>query len=103
MAYPGEGESVPATYVPAASAAAVPHEAASDDLSWDPPRWVLPVAGLAVAALLLTCFLVFWQGMGTAPRESAVEAFGVVFGLLVAVSAVGAFRLGARRQRPGRQ
>jgi len=76
-------------------------EALVDDAIVTPaPGWVFAVGGAAGTVLLLTCFLLFWLGMGTAPRESAVEAFGVVFGLLVIVSGTGAFVQQTRDERP---
>lgn len=98
MAFSGESEPVPTAYASAVPAV-VAREDTDDDLVWDAPRWVLPVGTLATLALVVGCFLVFWRNMGTAPRESAVEAFGVAFGLLVVLSAIGAFREAARRRR----
>lgn len=70
-----------------------------DEIVTPAPRWLL-VGGLVfVAAVVVVCFLVFWRGMGTAPRQSAVEAFGVAFGLMVVVSIIGAFVQSARDGR----
>jgi hypothetical protein len=79
-----------------AAAAPTPHVPASDDLVWDAPAWVLPAGLVLVVGLIGACFVIFWQGMGTEPRQAAVEAFGVAFGLLTVVSAVGAFHRAAR-------
>lgn len=97
VAFSGESEPVPTAYAPPV-APVVSREDEGDDLVWDAPRWVLLVGTVAVLALVAACFLVFWRDMGTAPRESAVEAFGVAFGLLVLVSGIGAFREAARRR-----
>jgi hypothetical protein len=70
-----------------------PAEAAApaDEIVTPAPRWLLVGGSVFVAAVVVVCFLVFWRGMGTAPRQSAVEAFGVAFGLMVVVSIIGAF------------
>lgn len=99
MSVPGEGEAVPAAYARATPAATATHRDETDDLVWAAPRWVVPLGAVFVACLIVVCFLVFWRGMGTAPRESAVEAFGVAFGLLVVLSVIGAFCLAARQRR----
>lgn|GEM_PF-2500365 len=87
MSVPGESEAVRTAY-PATAAA---RRDEPDDLVWPAPRWVVPVGAVVVGLLIVVCFLVFWKGMGTSPRESAVEAFGVAFGLLVVLSVIGAF------------
>lgn len=66
-----------------------------DDLVWDAPGWVVPLGATAAAVLLLTCSLVFWLGMGTDLTDSVTEAIGVVLGVLVVVSGIGAFHRAA--------
>ena len=63
------------------------------------PRWLLVGGSVFIAAVIVGCFLVFWLGMGTAMRQSAVEAFGVALGLLVVLSGIGAFVQSARDHR----
>ena len=76
-------------------------EAASpgDEIVTPAPRWLLVGGSVFVAAVVVFCFLLFWRGMGTAPRQSAVEAFGVALGLLVVLSGIGAFVQSARDRR----
>lgn len=100
MSVPGEGEAVPAAYAQATPAATATQRDETDDLVWAAPRWVVPLGAVFVAVLIVLCFLVFWRGMGTSVRQSAVEAFGVAFGLLVVLSVIGAFCLAARQPRP---
>jgi hypothetical protein len=71
----------------------------ADDLVWEAPRWVVPLGTTVAAILLLTCSLVFWLGMGTDLTDSVTEAFGVVFGVLVVVSGIGAFHRAAVESR----
>ena len=101
MSVSGEGEATPAAYRRAAVAARSDRRDGADDLVWHAPRWVVPVGSVVVAALVAGCFVIFWRGMGTSPRQSAVEAFGVAFGLLVVLSAIGACCLAGRRRDPG--
>jgi hypothetical protein len=70
-----------------------------DDLIWHAPRWVLPVGGTLAVVVLVTCSLVFWQGMDTDLADSVTEAFGVVFGVLVVLSGIGAFHRAALESR----
>lgn len=77
-----------------------PVAARTADIVTPVPGWLLAAGAVFVAAVIVVCFLVFWRGMGTAPRQSAVEAFGVAFGLMVVVSLVGAFVQAARDARP---
>lgn len=73
-----------------------------DDLTTPAPLWVLVAGAVALAGVVLTCFLIFWRGMGTAVRQSAVEAFGVALGILVVWSVIGAFVQSARHERARR-
>jgi hypothetical protein len=70
-----------------------------DDLVWPAPGWVLPLGTALAVAVLLTCSLVFWLGMGTDLTDSVTEAFGVVFGALVVLSGIGAFHRAAVESR----
>lgn len=70
-----------------------------DEIVTPAPRWLLVAGSVFVATVIVVCFFAFWLGMGTAPRQSAVEAFGVAFGLLVVVSGIGAFVQSARDGR----
>jgi hypothetical protein len=71
----------------------------ADDLVWPAPGWVVPAGGTAAAALLVVCSLVFWRGMGTNLADSVTEAFGVVLGVLVVLSGIGAFHRAAVESR----
>jgi hypothetical protein len=70
-----------------------------DDLVWAAPGWVVPAGGTAAAVLLVVCSLVFWRGMGTDLADAVTEAFGVVFGVLVVLSGIGAFHRAAVESR----
>jgi hypothetical protein len=74
-------------------------EGNEDDLVWQAPGWVLPVGAVVAVIMLVTGSLVFWQGMGTDLTDAVTEAFGVVFGLLVVVSGIGAFHRAAVESR----
>jgi hypothetical protein len=100
VSVPGEGEAVAAAYAQAMPAATATQRDETDDLVWAAPRWVVPLGAVFVALLIVVCFLVFWRGMGTSVRQSAVEAFGVAFGLLVVLSVIGACLAARQPRRP---
>ena len=64
------------------------------------PSWTAVVVGITLLlAAALGWFLLSWKVIGTSARVAAGEAVGVVFGLLIVVSAVGAVR--TRRRAAG--